>query len=432
MTETIPGRTIAALGDHSARLPDATFKLLAYCRANDWAGYDPFDALNSKIYQSLPFLHFRLARLALTQALKRSPLNFRSLLLVPKIQSSKGLALFLSALLKLSRLGLLDQEALIETLTDKLVSCRSPNTPYWCWGYNFDWQNRTGLVPQGMPNIICTVFVANALLDAYDKCREPRYLTMAASAAEFLHKVLYWTDNDSVACFSYTPLGRSQVHNANLFGAAFLCRVSQETGDRAWLEPALKAARFSVGKQHEAGSWHYGESSTQRWIDNFHTGFDLRALRSIALYAETSEFEAHLRRGLDFYRSHFFREDGAPRYYHNRTYPIDIHSVAESIITLVDLGDLDPSGVSLAHSVFRWAMANMWSAQGYFYYRKLPFCTIKIPYMRWGQAWMLLALATLLEKGHSPTYLDARSTSRGDAFGPLSPRGESRARHGQP
>ena len=29
--------------------------LLAYCRANDWAGYDPYDALNSELFKALPF-----------------------------------------------------------------------------------------------------------------------------------------------------------------------------------------------------------------------------------------------------------------------------------------------------------------------------------------------------------------------------------------
>ena len=52
----------------------ATLKLLAYCRANDWAGYDPFDALNSKVFTALPFLNSRLPRLVLTQVLKRSPI----------------------------------------------------------------------------------------------------------------------------------------------------------------------------------------------------------------------------------------------------------------------------------------------------------------------------------------------------------------------
>src|SRR2546426_10411516 len=79
-------------------------KLLAYCRANDWAGYDPYDALNSRVFAALPFLNSRLPRLVFTQALKRSPVNIRPLVLIPKTQNPKAIALFLTACLKLSRL----------------------------------------------------------------------------------------------------------------------------------------------------------------------------------------------------------------------------------------------------------------------------------------------------------------------------------------
>ena len=48
----------------------ATLKLLAYCQANDWAGHDPYDALNSRIFQKLPFLDSRWPRLLMTQVLK--------------------------------------------------------------------------------------------------------------------------------------------------------------------------------------------------------------------------------------------------------------------------------------------------------------------------------------------------------------------------
>jgi hypothetical protein len=37
-----------------------TMKLLDDCRANDWAGYEPYDVLNSPIVNALPFLDFRL------------------------------------------------------------------------------------------------------------------------------------------------------------------------------------------------------------------------------------------------------------------------------------------------------------------------------------------------------------------------------------
>jgi hypothetical protein len=58
----------------------ATFKLLAYCQANDWPGYDPFDALNSETFKALPFLDFKFSRLGLTQLMKSLPLNLRPLL----------------------------------------------------------------------------------------------------------------------------------------------------------------------------------------------------------------------------------------------------------------------------------------------------------------------------------------------------------------
>jgi hypothetical protein len=225
---------------------------------------------------------------------------------------------------------------------------------------------------------------------------------MAVSAAEYILSELYWTDGDGVAGFSYPLPGlRSQTHNANFLAAALLCRVYRHTGEEKFLAPALQVARYSASKQRPDGSWDYGEASTQRWIDNFHTGYNLCALQSIGRYAETKEFDSCLQRGFEFYQSHFFREDGAPRYFHNCTYPVDIHSVAQSIITLVELRNLDPSSVPLARSVLRWAMQYMWDDRGFFYYRVLRFCTIRISYMRWSQAWMLLAMSTLLSEAQA-------------------------------
>jgi len=38
----------------------------------------------------------------------------------------------------------------------------------------------------------------------------------------------------------------------------------------------------------------------------------------------------------------------------------------------------------------------MWDDRGFFYYRVLRSFTIRTSYMRWSQAWMLLALSVLL------------------------------------
>jgi hypothetical protein len=390
----------------------AMLKLLSYCRANDWAGYDPYDALNSRLFSALPFLNSRWPRLILTQGLKRSPVDVRRFVGVPKTQNPKALGLFLSAFVKLSEADVPDRDQLILFMIERLEALRSPGTAYSCWGYSFPWQMRKGVVPAGTANLVCTTFAATALLDAYDHFGDPRCLSMATSAAEYILNELYWTDGGSNHSFSY-PLRslRVQVYNANFLAAALLSRVSKLTGEAKFMGPAIAVTRCSVAQQKQDGSWEYGGGHKQQWIDNFHTGFNLGALRAIGLYAQTDEFEDSLRRGFEFYRTHFFREDGAPKYFHNRTYPIDIHCVAQSILTSTEFQDLNPSSLALADKVLQWALDHMWDEQGFFYYRVLRFATIRTSYMRWSQAWMMLALATRLSEPKAGATRSASYTS---------------------
>jgi hypothetical protein len=88
-------------------------------------------------------------------------------------------------------------------------------------------------------------------------------------------------------------------------------------------------------------------------------------------------------------------------YFHDRTYPIDIHCVAQSVITLLTFKDLADDNLLLAHSVLQWALKNLWDDSGFFYYRVLRSHTNRISYMRWSQAWMLLAMVMFQEASTS-------------------------------
>ena len=381
---------------------DAALRLLGYCRQNHWAGDDPYDALSSPLFQLIPALNTKLPRLLFTQALKRSPVNLRRLLRIPHLQNPKALALFLSSLLRLTEEECPDREELIEYMIRRLLELRSPGEAYWCWGYSFHWQTRTLLVPRYAANLVCTYFVANSLLQAYEQRHDARCLSMAVNAAEYMLNELYWTDGPVVS-FSYPrPSARSQVYNANLLAAALFFRVANLAGESKFLEPALKAARYSVRQQQPDGSWFYGVQRSQHWVDNFHTGYNLGALRSIARDSGISDFDLNIRRGLAFYLRHFVREDGAPRYFHDRTYPIDTHCAAQALITLAEFKDVDPGNMALAESVLRWTIRHMWDERGFFYYRVLRTCTIRTAYMRWTEVWMLLALVTLLRSYEAP------------------------------
>jgi hypothetical protein len=394
-------------GDPWSGPRQAAAALLQYCRVRQWAGADPYDALNSKLVAALPFLDYRLPRLALTQVVKRSPLNLRPFLLVPPGHNPKGVALFIRALLGLRRQGMGVQSQDLDLLLELLRKLRSPDSRYWSWGYHFAWQSRTALFPLGTPNIICTTFAGHALLDAAASLSRPALVEMAVSAADFILETLYFEEPGTVAWFRYMPLAKSKVYNASLLGAAYLCRVAAVTGEKKYLEPALKAARYSASQQADDGSWSYGEHPTQGWIDHFHTGYNLSALRMISRQTGTREFDAGIEKGFRYYLEHFYLPDGTPKYYHNRTYPIDIHSSAQGILTLLEFGDLDPGNVAQALKVCRWTLENMWDRRGFFYFQKHPYYTNRISFMRWSQAWMLLALSTLLEK--SPRARLARS-----------------------
>lgn len=371
----------------------AALKLWEYCEERNWAGYDPYDALNSRLLRGVGLFTAKWPRLIATQLLKRCPVNVRPLLGIPQTQNPKGLGLFISAAVRLARLGLISNKE-VEGLVGQLLALRSPNCRDWCWGYPFPWQTRGILFPRWQPNIICTTFSANSLLDAYELTGDKGLLEKASSAAEFVLQNFHCKEG----YFTYTALSRGKVHNASLLGAALLCRVAAASGKEKYLAPAFEATRNSVNQQYPDGSWDYGDSDNppQRWRDNFHTGFNLLALDAISRFGGTEEFDESMRRGFEYYLANFFERDGAPKYFNNRAYPLDIHSASQSIITLIELKRMDPRNVELAAKVFQWAMRNLQAPDGSFYYQKHANWTNKLSYMRWSQAWMLLGLATLL------------------------------------
>jgi hypothetical protein len=372
---------------------EAFERLLAIGDATAWSGYDPYDAMRSPLVRLLSF-GARWPRIAWIQLVKRSPVNLRPLLLVSKGVNAKGLGLVARALVYESRARGTDRRAAVARLLDRLDAIRSPGATGSAWGYNFDWQSRAFFVPENTPSIVATTFVANAYLDAYRLWGEPVWLDRAREACEFVLRDLHRTPGrDGAFCFSYTPLDRTRVHNASMLGAELLARVWQETQEPELRDAALGSARFTVEGQTEDGSWPYGGEPFQSWVDNFHTGFVLVSLDEVVRAFGVAEWEPALGRGYAFFRDRFFLADGTPKYYHDRVYPVDVHSAAQALVTFAALERLDPGARDLGRLVANWALDNMRDPRGYFWFQKHPRYTIRTSYIRWSQAWMLYGLA---------------------------------------
>ncbi len=377
--------------------------LLEWCRERDFAGYDPFDALNSRLFQATPFRHSRIARLAWTQLFKRSPLNLRALALVPAQNNAKGTALFaLAALASYRRLRTKEAEIEVRELLDDLLAMQLSGWGGAAWGYNFDWQSRSFFAPRGTPTIVPTAFAARACIEASRAFNDETYLKTARSACDFiLHDLNRSIETDAEVCFSYSPNSQTRIYNASLLAAETLASVGALTGEKELCQWASRAARYVAHQQRENGSWAYGAEKSQTWVDNFHTGFLLTSLARIIEACDSAQLEGFkqaLVRGYEYWRGCFFLADGWPKYYDDRLYPADAHAAATAIVTLSELRKLETEALGLAERIALWSIGNLRDRRGFFYYQRRRFLTVRTPFMRWTESWMLYALARLLEE----------------------------------
>lgn len=390
-------------------LRQAYDELHAWTSARGFAGHDPFDALNSRLFQLTPLKGSRIARLAWTQTLKRAPFNLRTLASVPPQRNPKGTALFALAALSRYRADGDEcdrQEAL--DLLDDLAGREIKNQSGACWGYNFDWQGRAFYAARNTPTIVPTAFVARAFLEASIAFDDKTFLAKAGSVCEFIKRDLPRSfESDTEICFSYTTLDRTQIFNASLLAAETLAATAELTGEIESLNLAQRAARFVINRQRADGSWSYGTSDYQSWADNFHTAFVLLSLTRIVrasrkldkpLSVDFDRAAAQaIKRGCEFWTENFFLPDGCPKYFHNRVYPVDAHAAASAIVALLELQEYESDAPQLAERIAAWTLANMRDRHGFFYYQKRRGYTVRTPFMRWTQGWMQYALARLIE-----------------------------------
>src|SRR6185295_16113626 len=173
----------SAIGNRQSAIYQTVYdQLFSWCREHDFAGHDPFDALNSRVFQSTPFSKSRSARLAWTQLVKRSPADLRKLASVPEQRNAKGLALFALAQLARHRAQQTPEtEKQTRSILGELLSMKAPGYNGAAWGYNFDWQSRNFFAPRNTATIVPTAFAGRAFLEAAGDLNDERFLSVARS-----------------------------------------------------------------------------------------------------------------------------------------------------------------------------------------------------------------------------------------------------------
>lgn len=373
-------------------------KLFNYVIKNNYEGYDLFDGLNSRLFKNSFLYKSSFFRLVLIQFCKLSPINFRPILFVPKDFNPKGGALFLLGNLnKFKSTGEEKYKLEAQKLYERLKNLTLKREKGIGWGYNFDWQARAFYVPIGTPNAVTSAYVGFAFIEYYKLFNDNEALEMAKQISEFiLNEMILFEDKENL-CFRYIPEKDAEVHNANLLAASFLSTITKYFPSGEIKNKIKKSLNFSVSDIDEKGSWAYGTKSFHRWVDNFHTAFNLESLINIRDNLDLSELNDTIEKVLDYYLKNLFTQEGLPKYYNNKLFPIDIHVIAEVMVVLnkIKISKLkyDENKLNQIENQMTKLAMEFQDKKGYFYYQKQKNYWNKIPYIRWAQAWMFYALS---------------------------------------
>ncbi|RXA16683.1 hypothetical protein EQO05_13545 [Methanosarcina sp. MSH10X1] len=381
--------------------------LYNWVKSEEYYGWDPYDALNSEIVNKF-CSNSQLLEILVTQLNKYSILNIRPIMGIEKGLDVKGISLFAQSFSKIYSLTN-DQrykEDLFECIN--LLKSKSLKQTYGsdCWaGHYFNYRGFDGsILAPDIPDVITTSNVIKTMVDSYIIFKDKELKDIGKSAYDFLIEYLLGETDDGYYYLKYDVLSENKiVINASAEGLTAMCRLMHLFDDAEIRKIASKLSEFIIHTQDADGCWIYSKykSGKIRRQTDFHQGFIIDSLVEYLPFAEPRERDQltdSIKRGVNFYRKKQFLDNGRCYYRYPKLYPIDIHNQAQGIITFSKLSTFDPEFLEFAKKILEWTISNMQGNSGYFFYQKSRVFTNRIPYMRWGAAWMMLSMATYLEK----------------------------------
>jgi rhamnogalacturonyl hydrolase YesR len=361
---------------------------------HDYCAYDPGDG-NLSFLHPLTFNILILERV-LQQAVYRSPLNLRPLLGIKPHVSTKGMGYMGWGYVKLyASTGESVYASRAKRCLDWLIENKTPFYPQYAWGNHFPFCTRGGKTPALEPIVPWTTLIGQAFIEAHATFGDPQYLEVIDSIAEWLIR-LPRERTESGTCISYVAFKQNSIHNSNMLAGAFLAQAAALTGRRGAVEAARDAMVYSCSRQRADGAWMYGAAAKYQWNDNFHTGYNLDCLKRYIAATGDREFDTNLRKGFEYFKTHFFEADGRPKYYDTQTYPTDSQCAGQAIDTLTFFSDEDSAALPLAVKVANWTIDHMQDRDGHFYYRDLGWALARTPMLHWAQGTIFKALTHLL------------------------------------
>lgn len=284
----------------------------------------------------------------------------------------------------------------INRLLDLLSTLKDSQILGLGWGMPFDWQTNDGFVPAYSACITQTPYILDFLLQLeksnLDKNINPWIQDICWWAA---HGVYERSRPDELAA-GYSTRDRRIIVNANAYRAYILSTGSSRFGE-PYTTKYLKTIRYVLGRQRPDGSWLYGESEKDSFIDHYHTAFILKNLLKCRFIHPVDGLDKAIELGKKYYLAKLFYKNGLPKPF-SKAHRFQIH-VYDSYDFAECIGLLSETGWnhSRLEKVINQGIDMFQTQSGWYRYRifKIPGLQTR-PYMRYANSAFALNLQKYL------------------------------------
>jgi uncharacterized protein YyaL (SSP411 family) len=285
------------------------------------------------------------------------------------------------------------------SLGDWLIDNSSAKDGNMGWGQPFIWYSRM-IFPANTPRATVSSQAGWAFIDLYEVTSNKKYLNVLEKIYKcFRDEFNYELKADGSFCLSYTTVDKYHIHNSNVLASSMLARTANLIGNKEIKDFATRATSFTLNHQNEDGSFYYWAPPNKlaHKIDHIHTGFVLESLETLQFDLPELNISQAYSKGLDYYYKNLFN-GVLPKIDIHKTYPIDIQSCAQALITFANTSNKEYR--AKAKQILNFTLDKFYLISNkHFAYQQISESSKidKNYYYRWGDSWMLKAL---------PNYLD--------------------------
>jgi len=321
-----------------------------------------------------------------------------------------------------------------------LKATRCPQFKEYGWGYPFDWVTRVGVIKEQTPLITTTPYVYEAFLQGTelvertanpenrgqrteDSKQKTDDLTqnqtdewkqiLASVARHAANDIKDFRTSETASSCSYTPYGEGGVINAAAYRAFLLTSASRVLSKGDYWRIAERNLNFVLENQNPDGSWSYAVDGVRDFVDHFHTCFVTKALAKIHALTGHEACGGALARGVDYYLSNLFDENGLPKPFSKAprltVYKRELYDCAECINLCLLLRDRFPQLQTTLETVVAGILKDWIKPDGSFRSRRLHLGWDNVPMHRWGQSQMFRSLAFYLREAKKAEILKAET-----------------------